>query len=119
MFGNLTLKFDYDNSITMDSDVYHLQEGSYEKMIYKLHAKPLCDLLYEDTYFYEHFAAVSDFSYPFQCPLRQVRYKEIEINLILFFKSDEHREKYKTLLIMCNIYLSSRACTDSTDIPQS
>lgn len=69
VFGNLISFVPLDDSYAIDINVFIKQGGQYKKIPFKPPTKTLCKFLMEDEYFYEELAAVSNYPFPFKCPL--------------------------------------------------
>jgi Protein of unknown function (DUF1091) len=67
MFGNFTMVIPMDNEVIADLAAYQKQGGEYRKMPYKI-VKPFCDIVKEDTYFYDDLCINSTIPKERLCP---------------------------------------------------
>jgi hypothetical protein len=81
ILGNATFHVPTDNSYKISNSLYKLQGGEYRLTPFQYPKMGFCDILSKDVYFMPDLAKVSDFSYPFVCPLPAV--SEVKICLLV------------------------------------
>jgi hypothetical protein len=62
-----------DNTYSAEIEAFVKQGGEYRMLPYKKSKRGVCDFYKDDTYFYPDLAAATDFPFPFECPVANVR----------------------------------------------